>query len=58
MPDVVGKNGDNAKAAIEAAGLVYKAQTYRGGILERVRFQDTAAGTQAPKGSTVTVTIW
>lgn len=58
VPDVVGKNGAGAKQAIEAAGLVYKAQKYLGGILDRVRFQDTAAGSQAPKGSTVTVTIW
>ena len=58
VPDVVGKNGAGAKEAIEAAGLVYKAQKYLGGILDRVRFQDTAAGSQAPKGSTVVVTIW
>lgn len=58
VPDVVGKNGAGAKEAIEAAGLIYKAQKYLGGILDRVRFQDTAAGSQAPKGSTVVVTIW
>lgn len=58
VPDVVGKSSEDAQAALESAGLVYKGQKYLGGIFNKVRFQDTGAGTQAPKGSTVTVTIW
>lgn len=56
VPNVVGKNTDAARKALEKAGFTVKENAYLGGILDTVRFQDTTG--EAPKGSTVTLTIW
>lgn len=56
VPDVVGQRTGAARDALEKAGLVVKENKYLGGLLDTVRFQDVT-GT-APKGTTVTLTIW
>nr|WP_245993409.1 PASTA domain-containing protein [Xylanimonas allomyrinae] len=56
VPDVVGMSTAEAKDALTNAGFQVKTTRYLGGLLDRVRFQDTS-GT-APKGSTVTITVF
>ncbi|HYN29311.1 MAG TPA: PASTA domain-containing protein, partial [Dermatophilaceae bacterium] len=55
VPDVVGKQVDEARRILEAAGFSVKVENLFGGIFGTVRFQEPATGTQAPKGSTVTI---
>ncbi len=56
VPDVIGKQVDDARRILEAAGFKVVVEKALGGIFGTVRFQDPDRG-QAPKGSTVTVTI-
>ena len=56
VPDVVGRRSDAARKALEKAGFQVEENTYLGGLLDTVRFQDTTG--KAPKGSTVTLTVW
>ena len=56
VPNVVGKHTEQARKTLEKAGFVVKENAYLGGILDTVRFQDTTG--EAPKGSTVTLTVW
>jgi len=56
VPNVVGKHTDPARKALEKAGFKVKENAYLGGLLDTVRFQDTTG--KAPKGSTVTLTVW
>ncbi|MGH3586676.1 MAG: PASTA domain-containing protein, partial [Pseudonocardia sp.] len=56
VPNVVGKHTDAARKALEKAGFEVEENTYLGGLLDTVRFQDTTD--KAPKGSTVTLTVW
>ena len=56
VPNVVGKRTEPARTALENAGFVVEENAYLGGILDTVRFQDTTG--KAPKGSTVTLTVW
>jgi serine/threonine-protein kinase len=55
VPDVVGKQVDEAQRILEAAGFRVQVERLFGGIFGTVRFQEPGAGTQAPKGSTVTI---
>ncbi len=56
VPNVVGQQLQQATAALEAAGFKVKVEKAFGGFFGTVRFQDPTGG-EAPKGSTVTVTI-
>jgi len=56
VPDVVGKRTGPAREALEGAGFTVKENAYLGGILDTVRFQDPQG--KAPKGTTVTLTVW
>ncbi|GAA1739687.1 Stk1 family PASTA domain-containing Ser/Thr kinase [Isoptericola hypogeus] len=56
VPDVVGMRSDQARKALEKAGFQVDENAYLGGLLDTVRFQDTTG--EAPKGSTVTLTVW
>ncbi len=56
VPNVVGQQLQQARAALQAAGFKVKVEKAFGGFFGTVRFQDPAGG-DAPKGSTVTVTI-
>ena len=52
-----GTDADVAKAELRALGLKVKVNTDFGGFLNRVVAMDPKAGTQLPKGSTVTLTV-
>lgn len=56
VPNVVGKQLDEATQVLQAAGFKVEVREAFGGVFRTVRFQNPADG-QAPKGSTVTVTI-
>lgn len=58
VPDVVGMGQQEAVAALQAAGLVPATRNQLPiVVLDRVYSQDPAAGTELPRGSTVTITI-
>ena len=57
VPNVVGQQVLQARQALEAAGFKVAVQEALGGFFGTVRMQDPAAGSKAPKGSTVTLTI-
>lgn len=57
VPDVTGRSSAEAEQALRAAGFQVQEQRILGGFFDRVRSTDPAAGTQAKRGSTVTVTI-
>ena len=56
VPDVVGMRSAEARSALAEAGLEAEENTYLGGLLDTVRFQNKTG--EVPKGSTVTLTIW
>ena len=56
VPNVVGQQVDEARRILEAAGFVVDVRRALGGFFGTVRLQEPAGG-QAPKGSTVSVTI-
>jgi serine/threonine-protein kinase len=56
VPKVVGKTLPEAQKVLEDAGFKVKVEEALGGFFRTVRFQDPDGG-QAPKGSTVTLTI-
>ncbi|MGG5261071.1 Stk1 family PASTA domain-containing Ser/Thr kinase [Phycicoccus avicenniae] len=56
VPNVIGKQVEEARSLLEAAGFKVKVERALGGIFGTVRFQSPENG-KAPKGSTVTVTI-
>lgn len=53
VPNVVGKQVDNARAILRAAGFKVDVEGLFGGIFGTVRFQDPEGGTKAPQGSTI-----
>ncbi|KMS72225.1 serine/threonine protein kinase [Streptomyces viridochromogenes] len=58
VPDVVGDNVDDAKAALEAAGFeVDEDRGLLGLFGDTVKKQSVKGGKTAPKGSTITITI-
>ena len=57
VPNVVGQQTQQARAALEAAGFTVQVRRALGGYFGTVRLQDPAGGSKAPKGSTVTITI-
>lgn len=58
VPDVVGKTESQARAALSQAGLTARFSYPLGSsLLDLSRSQSVRAGTQVPKGSTVTVTV-
>ena len=56
VPNVVGQQVQQARRTLEAAGFTVAVREALGGFFGTVRLQDPAGG-QAPKGSTVTLTI-
>ena len=58
VPPVTGKHTAEAKKLLEAKGFEVKVNKFLGGLLDTVRFQDPAGKKKAPKGSTVTLTIF
>lgn len=57
VPDVIRKQVADAKALLEAQGFRVQVTTVLGGFFGTVRSQDPAAGSQAPTGSTITLTV-
>lgn len=57
VPDVGGKQADEAERILTAAGFVVDYRKILGGVFQTVRLQEPNAGTMAPRGSTVTLTI-
>ena len=57
VPNVVGKNEDEARAALEAAGFTVSVNKPLGFVVFGVNSQNPRGGTKAPKGSTVTITV-
>lgn len=57
VPDVVGRQKDDARSALEAAGFTVHEETILGGFFGTVRTTDPAGGTMLKKGSVVTITI-
>jgi beta-lactam-binding protein with PASTA domain/predicted Ser/Thr protein kinase len=57
VPDVTGKQADEAQKILEAAGFVVQRQAVLGGMFGTVHHTTPAAGTPAPKGSVVTMVI-
>ena len=57
VPDVQGKQLDQAQKILEDAGFKVKVESFMGGIFGTVRSQDPGAGKDAPKGSVVTLVV-
>lgn len=58
VPSVVRMSEADATEALKDAGFEVSVNRYLNGILDTVRFQDVDGGTKAPRGSTVTITVW
>jgi serine/threonine-protein kinase len=57
VPNVVGRNEAEARAALEDAGFVVSVNKPLGFVVFGVNSQNPRGGTKAPKGSTVTITV-
>jgi len=57
VPNVVGKNEAQARAALEDAGFTVSVNKPLGFVVFGVNSQNPRGGTKAPKGSTVTITV-
>lgn len=58
VPNVVGKRTAEATKILEDRGFDVKVNKYLDGFFDSVRFQDAKAGTQLPKGSTISLTVF
>jgi len=57
VPDVVGKQQDQAAQILKQAGFQVSVQQVMGGFFGIVRQQSPAGGSKAPKGSTITLVV-
>jgi len=57
VPPVIGKQEGEATSILEALGLKVKIERAFGGFFGTVRLQSVDPGTNAPKGSTITLTV-
>ncbi|MDD7384251.1 MAG: PASTA domain-containing protein [Actinomycetaceae bacterium] len=57
VPDVFGKQKQEALTILSDAGFKVKVNTFLGGVFGTVRSQDPAAGSMVPVGSTITITV-
>jgi serine/threonine-protein kinase len=57
VPDVIGRQEDNARSILERLGFTVKIERTLGGFFRTVRLQSIDAGTKAPQGSTITLTV-
>ncbi len=57
VPDVQSMQEEQARTTLERAGLAVEVRRILGGFFGTVRSQDPQGGTDAPKGSTVTITV-
>jgi serine/threonine-protein kinase len=57
VPNVIGQQEQPARAILEALGFKVSVDRALGGFFGTVRLQSVDGGTEAPKGSTITLTI-
>jgi len=57
VPDVVGQQEQSARAALEGLGFTVQVDRVLGGFFGTVRGQSIPAGTKAPAGMTITLTL-
>jgi eukaryotic-like serine/threonine-protein kinase len=57
VPNVIGQQEQPARAMLEALGFTVKVDRALGGFFGTVRLQSVDGGTEAPKGSTITLTV-
>ncbi|MCI7551577.1 MAG: Stk1 family PASTA domain-containing Ser/Thr kinase [Actinomycetaceae bacterium] len=57
VPNVFGKQRQDAIDTLEGAGFSVKVDEVLGGIFGTVRTQDPSGGTRVPRGTTVTITV-
>ena len=57
VPNVIGQQERSARSILERLGLRVKVKRAFGGFFGTVRLQSVAAGTDAPRGSTITLTV-
>jgi eukaryotic-like serine/threonine-protein kinase len=57
VPDVVGKQAQEAQSLLESLGLTVTIDQKFGGFFHTVRVQSVAPGTPTPKATTVTLTV-
>jgi serine/threonine-protein kinase len=57
VPDVVGRQEQAARSILEHLGFTVKVERALGGFFSTVRLQSIDAGTKAPQGSTITLTV-
>jgi len=57
VPNVIGAQERNATRILERLGFQVRIERALGGFFGTVRLQSVAAGTEAPKGSTITLTV-
>lgn len=57
VPDVFGKQEREAKSLLEGLGFAVKIERYLGGPFGTVTRQSIAVGTQAPRGTTITLSV-
>lgn len=58
IPDVSNQSPSDARSTLEGLGLKVKIDNVLGGFFNDVRGTDPSAGTQVPKGSEVSITVW
>ena len=57
VPEVIGKQEREARSILVELGFVVKIERAFGGFFGTVRLQSVAAGTEAPRGTTITLTV-
>jgi serine/threonine-protein kinase len=57
VPDVFGRQEREARSQLEGLGFTVKVDRFAGGPFGTVTLQSVPAGTKAPKGSTITLTV-
>jgi len=57
VPNVVSQQEGPARSVLEGLGFKVKVERAFGGFFRTVRLQSIAAGSQAPRGSTITLTV-
>jgi beta-lactam-binding protein with PASTA domain len=57
VPNVIGQQEQPGRAILQALGFKVKMDRFFGGMFGTIRLQSVAAGTPAPKGSVITLTV-
>jgi serine/threonine-protein kinase len=57
VPSVIGMQYPQARSTLEGAGFTVRRNNFMGGFFGTVRLQNPPGGSQAPKGSTIVLTV-